>query len=197
MLELDIKADNARELIEQFHHYIGGSIDEKWSETILTIDNEFAKGSIRYIPFDGGINLMDYDITFKKEIILKIREVDFIPIRFLFVEEGHFTHRFGIDKKEEKIDQYQTLIFTNKAGGYDYIHFPKNVKLAINVIQIIRKKFLQKRTTNASTLNSKLYEVFVDTDNDNRFMHHGTLNLKMANHLKKLRRIKSKGMLRV
>lgn len=43
MLELDIKADNARELIEQFHHYIGGSIDEKWSETILTIDNEFAK----------------------------------------------------------------------------------------------------------------------------------------------------------
>lgn len=68
---------------------------------------------------------MDYDITFKKEIILKIREVDFIPIRFLFVEEGYFTHRFGIDKKEEKIDQYQTLIFTNKAGGCDYIYFPK------------------------------------------------------------------------
>lgn len=75
--------------------------------------------------------------------------------------------------------------------------FPKNLKLAINVIQIIRKKFLQKRTTNASTLNSKLYEVFVDTDHDNRFMHHGTLNLKMADHLKKLRRIKSKGILRV
>ena len=65
------------------------------------------------------------------------------------------------------------------------------------MIQIIRKDFLKKRTTKVSTLNKKLYEVFVDTDHNNRFSHFGTLNLKMADLIKKIRTIKGTGMLRV
>uniref|UniRef100_UPI003F6D895C helix-turn-helix domain-containing protein n=1 Tax=Polaribacter sp. TaxID=1920175 RepID=UPI003F6D895C len=92
---------------------------------------------------------------------------------------------------------FQSLIFTNKDGGYNYIHFPKGEKVDINIIQIVRKSFLQKRTTNVSSLNKKLYEVFVDTDHENRFSNYGALNLKMADLIKKLRNIKGKGMLRI
>ena len=197
MIEIEIFANNTKETLEEIQNYIGGTIDEKWSECTLVVDNEKARGSIRFIPFDWGVNLLDYNIIFTEDIMLKMHASEFNPIRFIYPLNGSFKHRFGIHNQEEQIDQFQSLIFTNKSIGVNYIHFPKDKKLEINIIQIIRKQFLKKRTTNVSTLNKKLYEVFVDTDYDNRFIHYGTLNLKMADHVKKLWSIKTKGMLRI
>lgn len=197
MIEIEIKADNSKEILEQIQEKIGGSIDEQWSECTLVINNDIAVGNIRFIPFDWGVNVMDYSIEFKKEVKLKINSSEYNPIRFIYVLEGNFKHSFGVQNQEENIDQFQSLIYTNKTKGTNNIFFPKDVKLEINVIQIIRKRFLKKRTTNVSTLNKKLYQIFMDEDYDNRFIHYGIMNLKMADHVKKLWGIKTKGMLRI
>lgn len=198
MIQIQIIADSPKGFLSQLQDAIGGEIIERWSEFVLKINNENCIGSIKYIPFDWGVNLLDFDIKFHKEIELKIKShEEFNPIRFIYPSLGNLKHRFGIHNEEKIIEQFQSLIFTNKDGGYNHIIFPKNKKLEINVIQIIRKHFLKKRTTNVSTLNKKLYEVFVDTDHENRFSHHGTLNLKMADLIKKLHKIKAKGMLRI
>tara|TARA_R110000868_G_scaffold137246_3_gene350719 strand:+ start:75 stop:1103 length:1029 start_codon:yes stop_codon:yes gene_type:complete len=197
MIEIEIIADNSKEILEQLKEKIGGEIDEQWSECTLVVNNDIAIGNIRFIPFDWGVNVLDYNIQFSEDIRLKIHASTYNPIRFIYPLKGYFNHRFGIHNQEEKIEQFQSLIYTDKAEGINYIHFPKDTKLEINVIQIIRKRFLKKRTTNASTLSNKLYDVFVDTDHDNRFIHYGFLNLKMADHVKKLWGIKTKGMLRI
>jgi AraC-like DNA-binding protein len=198
MIEIEIVADSQKDLLEQINDKIGGTIESSWNESILTIDNQYAKGTLKFIPFDWGVNLLDFDIVLRKEFIFKIQAVpEFNPIRFLYSSLGSLKHRFGIQNNERTVEQFQSLIFTNKTGGFDYLHFPKNVHLNINLIEIIRKQFLQKRTTNVSSLNKKLYEVFVDTDHDNRFSNFGTLNLKMADATRKLRKVKGKGMLKV
>lgn len=197
MEEIFISADNTYDIIKQLRTSIGGEISEKWGETQLVVDSNIAKGVIRIVPFDWGVNLMIYDIRFYKEIILKIEATEFNPIRFIYNLQGEFLHRFGIEKREELIEQYQTLIFTNKTDGFNYLHFKKDVKIEVNIIQIVRKNFLKKKTTRVSSLNRKLQEIFVDTDHENRFAHHGALNLKMADHVKKLHKVKSKGMLKI
>jgi len=196
-MKIEIVADNSKEIIEQIKKKIGGEIQEQWSECTLVINNNIALGNIRFIPFDWGVNVLDFNIEFYEDISLKICSSNFNPIRFIYPLKGYFKHRFGIHNQQEKIEQFQSLIYTNKAEGINYINFPKNVKLEINVIQIIRKRFLKKRTTNASTLSAKLYDIFVDTDHENRFIHYGFLNLKMADLVKKLWGIKTKGMLRI
>lgn len=197
MEEVLISADNTKNIIEQLQSKIGGEITEEWGECVLYVNNNIAKGTVKVIPFDWGVNLMIYEILFYKEITLKIEATDFNPIRFIYNLKGEFFHRFGIQSRQELIEQYQTLIFTNKTDGLNHLHFKKDVELEINIIQIVRKDFLKKRTTRASTLNKKLQDVFVDTDHENRFAHHGALNLKMADHVKKLHNTKGKGMLRI
>ena len=198
MIQIEIFADNPKDVLEQIQGRIGGYITEKWSEFTLTLNNEFGIGTIRFIPFDWGVNLIEFQIKFHKELDLKIKSHEkFNPIRFIYTSLGSLKHRFGIEKKEIKVSKYESLIFTNKDDGYNHIVLPKDEKLDINVIQIIRKDFLKKRTTNVSTLNKKLYEVFVDTDHENRFANYGTLNLKMADLVKGLHKIKAKGMLRI
>ena len=198
MISIEIIADNHKDFLEQIQDKIGGSIENSWNESTLSVDNENASGILRYITFDWGVSLLDFDITLHKEFILKIKAVPkYNPIRFLYASSGSFKHRFGVDDNERNIEQFQSLISTNKTDGYDYLHFNKNEKLHLNLIEIIRKHFLQKRTTNVSSLNKKLYEVFVDTNHENRFANFGSLNLKMADLIKKLQKVKGKGMLRI
>jgi len=198
MIHIEIIADSPKDFLEQVQEAIGGETTERWSEFVLKINNENGIGSIRFIPFDWGVNLLDFDIKFHKEITLHIKANDeFNPIRFIYPTVGNIKHKFGIHEKVKEVNQFQSLIYTNKTGGFNDIIFPKNEKLEINVIQIIRKHFLKKRTTNVSTLNKKLYEVFVDTDHDNRFESYGVMNLTMADLINKLHKIKAKGMLRI
>ncbi|WP_047547606.1 helix-turn-helix domain-containing protein [Psychroserpens sp. Hel_I_66] len=197
MIEIEIIADSPKYLLRQIKDVIGGEIDEKWNEHILTINNSNAVGTIKFMPFDWGVNFLNLDITFSKEITLKIKACDFNPIRFIYNYHGSFKHRFGINNDEILIEQFHSLIFTNKTGGYNYIHFPKKEKLETSIIQIVRKKFIKKRTTNLSLLNERLFEVFRDTDHENRFAHYGSLNLKMADYIKKIKKLKTKGMVRV
>lgn len=198
MISIEVIADNQKDFLEQVQDKIGGSIVNSWNESTLTIDNENASGILRYIPFDWGVSVLDFDVTLHKEFIFKIKAVPkYNPIRFLYASIGSFKHRFGVDDNERNVEQFQSLISTNKTDGYDYLHFNKNEKLHLNLIEIIRKHFLRKKTTNVSSLNKKLYEVFVDTNHENRFANFGTLNLKMADLIKKLEKIKGKGMLRI
>ena len=195
---IDIIADSPKDLLHQIQEKVGGLITEQWSEFTLSLNNEYGIGTIKYIPFDWGVNLIEFQIKFHKEINLKIKShKKFNPIRFIYNSLGSIKHRFGVDHKEVIVKQFESLIFTNKDDGYNHIIFPKDEKLDINVIQIVRKEFLKKRTTNVSTLNKKLYEIFVDTDHENRFANYGTLNLKMADLVKGLHKIKAKGMLRI
>ena len=197
MTKIEITSEGPKDTLRQIQNTIGGQISEKWNEYSLIVNNEHAFGSIKFIPFDWGVNMLSYDIKFSEDVILVIKAGDFNPIRFIYNYQGYFKHRFGINNEEKRIDQFHSLIFTNKTGGYNHIHFPKKEKLEIIDIQIVRKQFLKKRTTNVSLLNQRLYEIFVDTDHENRFAHHGALNLKMADFVKKMKKIKSKGMVKV
>lgn len=197
MLEIEIIAEGPKDIIHQIQDVIGGDINEKWSEYSLQINNANAKGVIKFMPFDWGVHLLDFDITFYKEIILNVKANTFNPIRFMYNYNGEFRHRFGIDHSEKLVEQFHSLIFTNKTHGDNFIHFPKGKNLEISVIQIVRKNFLKKRTSNVSALNQRLYDVFIDTDHDNRFAHYGALNLKMSDYIKKMKKLRSKGMARV
>ncbi|MBV7267850.1 helix-turn-helix domain-containing protein [Winogradskyella luteola] len=197
MIEIAINPTNTRDIVTHISEYLNGSIIERWGEAVMTVDNENAQGKITFIPFDWGVNLLDFNITFRKEFVLRIEAEEFNPVRFVYNLEGYFLHRFGVQNTEYRTEQFQSVIFTNKTNGVNFMHFPKGVRLKTNVIQIVRKEFLKKRTSNVSTLNKKLYEVFVDTDHENRFVHYGELNLKMADLVKSIHNIKSKGMLRI
>lgn len=196
MKVIKINADNTLEILNEIKERIGGTIKDNWGEHTLTIDNLAAKGTIKFIPFDWGLSLLHYDIKFYEDVELEIKATEFNPIRFIYNLEDTFKHRFGTDNRVKTIEQFQSVIFTNKKHGSNCLIFSKGSKIEMNVIQIVRKKFLKKRTTNISSLNDKLYEVFVDTDYEHRFFHHGTLNLKMADYVNAIKKVKSKGMVR-
>lgn len=199
MTEIIVDAQSTEGTVRQIQRVIGGKIQERWGEYTLDVNSHLAKGNIRFITFDWGVSLLEYDITFFDEICLVMDASEYNPIHFAYCLEGNCGHRFGYqsEKQIKTLEQFQSVIITSRDGGYNYGYFPKNIKLAINVIQITRKQFLKKRLNNVDELNRKLYEVFLDTDHDNAFAYFGAYNLKLADKIGALRKVRTKGMIRM
>ncbi len=199
MIIIKIDAEDTEGTVKQIRDKIGGQIVERWGEYTLNIENENASGNIRFITFDWGVSLLEYDITFYKEVTLIMNTSKFNPIHFSYCLEGYCAHKFGFQRDEEIkiLEQYQSVIITSRDGDYNYGYFPKDLKLAINVIQIARKPFLRKRLNQGEELNQKLYSVFLDTDHEKVFSYFGTYNLKLADKISALRTVKGKGMIRI
>ncbi|MGB5820267.1 MAG: AraC family transcriptional regulator [Saonia sp.] len=199
MTEIIIDAKSTEGTVKQIQKVIGGTIQERWGEYTLTVDSNLAIGNIRFITFDWGVSLLEYDITFHDDITLVMDASQFNPIHFSYCLEGFCKHRFGYQAEEEAktLEQFQSVIVTSRDGGYNYGYFPKDRKLAINVIQITRKQFLKKRLNNVDELNRKLYEVFLDTDHEKAFAYYGAYNLRLADKIGALRRVRTKGMIRL
>ncbi|WP_340201857.1 helix-turn-helix domain-containing protein [Ascidiimonas sp. W6] len=199
MKEIKITAESTEGIVQELKKNLGGEIEENWGEYTLSINNAIAKGTVRYITFDWGVSLLEYDITFFEEIILIMDASKYNPIHFAYCLKGYCGHRFGYQGKTDVkiLEQYQSVIITSKKGGYNYGYFPKDLKLEINVIQISRNKFLKKRLNNISGLNNKLYEVFSDKDHQNTFAFYGSYDLKMADKIAALHKVKEKGIIRI
>ncbi|PKV50222.1 AraC family transcriptional regulator [Aquimarina sp. MAR_2010_214] len=196
-IEINITAKDTEGTVRQIQDVIGGKIEERWGEYTLIVNNLNAHGSIRFITFDWGVNLLEYDIIFHKEFMLIMDASEYNPIHFTYCLTGHCGHRFGYQNEIHTLEQFQSVIVTSRDGGYNYGYFPKGEKLEINVIQIARKKYLKKRLNNVSQLNEKLYRVFMDEDHEKAFAYFGTFNLKLADQIGALRKIKQKGMIRI
>lgn len=196
MNKLVINADNNIEILEEIRDLIGGELFSSWGEHKLTVDSIVAKGEIKFIAFDYGVNFLQYDIIFFNTTELQIKSKDFNPIRFIYNIQDTFKYSFGVENIDKDIEQFQSVIYANKTNGTNCLLFPKDSQMRFNVIQIARAKFMKKRTSNLASLNSKLHEVFLDVNHEHRFFHHGTLNLRMADHVKAINKIKSKGMVR-
>lgn len=200
MKEIEVHATSLQDTMQQMQRVMGGAINERWGESTFTINNENATGSIRFIMFEWGIGLLEYDIIFHDDTILVTDTSTFNPIHFIYCLEGSCSHRFGQEGMRDikRIEQFQSVIIANKNGGHNYTYFQKDTKLAINIVQITRKQYLKKKLNGVDSLNEKLHQVFMDTDHENRFSYYGSYNLKLATKINALRQVPSKnGMIRI
>lgn len=197
MTVINITATDVIGAVEQIQKVIGGEITERWGEYVLEVDSNLAKGKITFLTFEWGGNVLQYDITFLDDIRVAIDASEFNPIHFTYTTEGHTFHKFELENKKRKLEQYQSVIITSKDGGYNYRYFEKNAKINMHLIQINRVLFIKKRLNDASVLNQRLYEVFHDDQHENVFAYFGTYNLKLANLIKQYNGIKQKGMIRI
>jgi len=199
MINIKVSAQDTAESVEQIKNIIGGEIEERWGQHTLNVSNDKANGSIRFITFDWGVSFLELEITFFDEVTIEMDTSDYNPISFYYCLEGYCGHKFGYQAEDEiKImEQFQSVILTNRDGGITDRYFPKDVKISQTVIQVRRKHFLRRRLNQGEELNKQLYQVFLDTDHEKVFAYYGSYNLKIAEVVQEIQKIKAKGMLHV
>ena len=192
MKEFIINACSAEDTVLQMQAKIGGEISQRFGLYTLDIDNDIAKGCIRFITFDWGINLIEYNLIYFEDVLFITNISKYNPLYFIYCSSGYLSHQFEYEKKFQIINEYHSSILATKEEVNHQVLFPKGVHLIINIIGVERKEFLKKRLNNVSELNSNLHKVFVDKNHEKEYYYYGPIDLKMEDHVKRLRNISNK-----
>ncbi|WP_104734212.1 AraC family transcriptional regulator [Hanstruepera ponticola] len=197
MNNLHILPRNNTDLLSKLQTKLGGNITETFGKITLTVNNSNGFGTIKYLQLDWGVELIQLDIRFSEYYNLTLDASEFNPIQFIYSSNGRLGHYYEDPKDLQYVEEFHTLILTSKDGSKNNFVFPKDQNLQITIIQIVRQEFLKKKHSNVSQLNKQLYEVFMDTDHENKFRFFGSFNLKIADKINELQNLKSKGMIRI
>lgn len=192
MKEINISAENTKDSLLKIQEQIGGEITERFGLHTLDIDNDIARGCIRFVGFDWGVNLIEHNIIYFEDILLVSNTSKFNPLSFYYCSQGYLSHRFEYQEEFTKIDEFHSAILTTKEDVDHHLLFPEGIHLIINIIEIERKEFLKKRLNYVTELNDSLHKVFVDQDDEKNYAYYGPIDIKMEDHVKLLRNISTK-----
>ena len=124
-MKIEVDASGIEGTVKQIQKVVGGEIIERWGEHTLNVHSSLANGSIRYISFEWGVGLLEFDITFHQTIQIELDASSFNPINFIYCLEGKYGHRYASQRENdiEWVDQYQSVILTGRDGGFNNFYF--------------------------------------------------------------------------
>ena len=186
--------DSIHKFMDKIQKGLGGKITGQDEEFVLQLDDEIGKGEIRITATNGGVSLIEYDLTFIKDITLEINTQDLNPLYFFYCLKGEISQRFKGDSKWHSIDDFQfAILYSGPRPGME-LCFAKNEKICLNVIKLNREVFLNHRNYK-NFIEEPLKDLFLNK-HDESFSHFGTYNLKIAENIKFFREINQDGLIR-
>ena len=197
MIQIHNTSSNFPENLKNFQASLGGSIEEKHGEYLLTVNNALTKGTIRFLQFDRGISLIEYDLESKEDLLIIANSKKYNPVRFSYCLDGAVSHKFEGEIEYQEMEPFQSVITCNKKDSSEHLLIKKNQRFNMTSVHVLRSKFRKKRMQTLTQLHPDLFHVFLDKKQSNRFSHFGTIHLGINEHVKTMRNIVSEGMTRV
>lgn len=150
----------------------------------IFIPEHLGKGSIKGINFNEGLGLMQYDCYFHEDTEIQFLKEEIHPLKFIFCEEGEFSHRFQNESQEHHIESLQNVMVASKETFGHIIKFKTKTHVKINKLEIDRKKFYESHTCEISKIKGQLKGLFKDINAKKPFFFQGGYSLQTANVFK-------------
>ena len=188
MLSLAIKNTNPRYMLESLQQAFGGAIVPETEGARFTFAGEAGNGSVRFAQFDRGITLLEFDVEFREETTLVFSPIAKPPMKFIFISEGQIGFRENGDPEFLTLERFQNIILSPKQHTQRAYRFPAYERVRMNMIQLNKGSYLQKKHNRIRCVHEELISVFEDINSLKSFRHTGNYNLKIADEVRELER---------
>lgn len=195
MKTLHLQRSSETSMLHQLFLHLGGALNVIGNESVLIMDNEIAKGTIKQFILRNGISCFKFNITFYDNILIKYVSQKNISYDFIYSLESSLRHNFGREGKIRKIEKFQTGIFCSGQNLNSILHFAKNIKHNLSLITVCA--FSKKNNEEVgSVFVQKLQSAFKLTEANNSIAYIGSYNLKIAEKIQQLKETYHKGIVR-
>lgn len=194
MNTISIKEITASDILPRLAKEFNASCKEQYGEYSLKIPAAEGGGTISGINFPTGVGLFKFDLHFKKDQRLDFCSTLVHPFKFIYVINGHLTHRFSNEEINHEIDEGQSVILGASYKSGNKIVFPANKKIQALFLDVDRKKFVEQLTFPLEEMDEIYHRIFADTNAIRTLYHHTQYSLKMAHLVNELNNFKSTGL---
>jgi AraC family transcriptional regulator, transcriptional activator for feuABC-ybbA operon len=187
MKTIHLNLSDKKSIFETLQTEFGGDISKRYREIEFTLNNKIGSGIIRGIELESGITFLEFDLACNEDVKITLQNKTEQFVTFAYCGDGSISHNFGNNKKNHKIEAYQTSIISNIKSNTNELTFKKDENVKCTLINV--------NTLFNSKTNTKLNTLFIK-DKTSDFFYCGSHNLKIAETIKQIDSVKNKGIVR-
>ncbi len=195
MIKIDLNTQNIKRIFEILQVHLGGKLHKRPDEYQLVLENEKARGEIRGFYLDTNLVFFEYDLVFSQITQIISHSPATNPIFFLYCAQGKLEHSFGQYEEKVILNQFQTGIFSCNAAMNSVLSFGKDISFRGTVISLATAVD-PKPEDQLDFLSERAIQKFAPKKKQLTFSYIGSYNLKIADQLQQLEKIKQKGLIR-
>jgi AraC-like DNA-binding protein len=195
-MNIKVKALPIEDIVIDLSKKFDIPIQEDSGELTLELPERLGEGFIRGTSFENGLGIIEYSFTFYQdfEILFSINKTH--PLKFIFCSKGKVDHMFENDSDVHTIHTYQNVIVSSSGKNGHLLKFKANESVHIASIEIIRKKFQNRRNYKFQGISPALKELFHDSVAEKKFFYQGNYSLQAADIVEEINDKKVSGFLR-
>ncbi len=176
-----------KEILNDLSKQLKTNYTQSCEEYIMKIPSKYGSGSIKGINFKEGLGLLIYDCMFNEDVEIHFVVNQIHPLKFLFCEEGGFSHSFENEKTIHHVNVLENIIVASDKNNGHVLKFKAGVRTIINSLEIIRSQYLLRMECEVKSLDNELKKLFMDTDGKRQFYFHGHYSVQMADLFSQLK----------
>ncbi|MGB3774809.1 MAG: AraC family transcriptional regulator [Leeuwenhoekiella sp.] len=181
--------------LEAFQEVLGGVFELFDNEQIITINNQNGEGSLKCVPCNGGVGLIEFDIIFKNKICLNINSTIQNMLYFIYSLQGDFKVESQAHKSQNiHINKYESVIISLERPEGNRIYFESGQKLNLTIITLENKLYRERH--NIEYENEDPLDDLLTSGNKDPVVFLGSHDFKIAEQIKSLRAISENGLIR-
>ena len=168
----DVMHDLARGLSADLRQHHG--------EVTIELPAAVGQGTIRAVQFHSRLSLLRLRLRLEESLVLHVTQTDYHPLRRLLCEAGSLTH--SVDARHI---QYRMLAtdcsLSACSGDVDQVfQLPSHQELSLYMVEIDRRRYMQRIRQADGAVHSRIKEVFADTEARFPFLYHSFSNWRSA-----------------
>lgn len=166
------------------------------AELTLSIPKIYGEGKIVGYKFDDGISLLLLDCQLKEDLILKFATSVVHPIHFNFCTDGGFSHVLWNGDIQYNLNPLLGTITSNPKGCEQWFIFPKETRILVTNLQILRENYSEKVSCQLEELPERLASAFKDVGGERPFFYQSNYSINIAECIKEITTTKHEGLVR-
>lgn len=182
---MKIKIEQAEKELAGLKNYLPGKISYNNGISSLHIDKSIGVGVVNSTLIDEGIMAVELDIILNEDTYISIDDPERETICFLYCMEGSCYHQFSEKKRIIHLNELQTGVAKSPKGTLSKILIKKGTKVVLSLIKMSSNPYF-KNSKEIYNSDENLYYMLESLNLNDNF-HLGSYNLRIAEHIKRLK----------
>lgn len=179
-MEIFVKALPVEEILESLSKHFKAPLQKDGGELTLQLPGNLGEGFIRGTSFSWGVGIIEYNVTFFKDMAIHFTINKTHPLKFIFCSKGRVRHRFEENQDIHNIDTYQNVIVSSSGHNGHILLFKANETSNVFSLEIIRGEFNKRKNFDYKDLNPRLQKLFQDEVAKELFFYQGNYSIQAA-----------------
>lgn len=195
-MQLFVKALPIEEILENLARQFKTPLKKDAGELTLELPENLGQGFIRGTSFSFGVGIIEYKVTFFKDLEIHFTINRTHPLKFIFCSEGKVDHAFEENMEVHTIDTYQNAIVSSSGHNGHVLFFKANETTHVVSLEIIRNEFNNRRNYDFKGLDPRLDHLFRDKVARELFYYQGNYSIQSADIVEAITNKEHTGFLR-